>query len=411
MSEALADDEHVAIVGSGLAGWRLAEGLRREGFAGRVSLLGAERHAPYDRPPLSKQILVGKWPIEQTALVGLERLEELNVEGSFGDPATALDVAHRTVSLASGRRVEADVVVVATGVRARTLPYRAGAAVRTLRTRDDAAELLAGLATLDASRPVVVIGGGFIGAEVATSLHARGFAPIVLETMARPLMNVVGGEVANWLGSLPSDAGVDLRGDQQVTDVSGGDGDFRVHLAEGTEITAAMVILAVGAQPNTQWLEGSGLALDDGVVVDEQFRSVAGVYAIGDVARFRWRHGPFDESVRIEHWQVANDHASSLASILCHGRLSPTAPAFVPYFWSDQYGKKIQMLGRPNRDDEVTMVAGSRAEGRWLALYSRDGVVTAGIALSHPRALMVSRSLFEEHPTLDTALARAPWAT
>ncbi|MGH9020884.1 MAG: FAD-dependent oxidoreductase, partial [Acidimicrobiales bacterium] len=288
------------------------------------------------------------------------------------------------------------------GSRARRL----GSATTVLRTRADALALIGSIEALDRGSRVVVVGGGFVGAEVATSLVARGLAPVVLETLARPLITVLGGEVSAWLAPLGERAGVDVRSDQRVLGATVNGGSVRVDVGPGGELVAPIALAAVGAAPNVEWLEGSGLDLDRGVVVDEALMASECVAAIGDVARASWR-GPLGvEQVRVEHWQSATDHALALAR-----RWTGGAPvAAVPYFWSDQYGHKIQVLGHPHADDDVTRVAHDAATERFTALYSRDGVVTGAVALSQPRTLMRAKAVLDEPTTLDDALARAPWA-
>lgn len=405
MTEPIGDGDHVVIVGAGLAGWRLCEGLRQEGYAGAITLVGAEPHLPYDRPPLSKQVLSGKWPPEHSALASAEALSELGVDAILGVPASALDVDATAVSLADGTTVTGSRVVVATGTRARALPVSATRDVFTLRTLDDVARLDEAAARLAPGSTVVVIGGGFIGAEVATSLQARGLHPIVLEALPNPLVGVLGEEAAGWLRAVPEAAGVAVRTRQEVRDVVEVPGGLEVRLGDGSGIPAALVVVGVGVLPNTEWLASSSLEVRNGVVVNESLMATATVGAMGDVARFRWRHDPFDEEVRIEHWQVAVDHAAAMAATLVHGSARPLD--LVPYFWSDQYGKKIQVLGHPAPDDAVTRVLDDG--NRWLAVFSRGGVVSGLLALNYPRALMLSRPLVAEHVTLDEALARAPW--
>jgi NADPH-dependent 2,4-dienoyl-CoA reductase/sulfur reductase-like enzyme len=409
MSRPLESTDHVVVVGAGLAGWRCAEALRREGFTGRLSLVGAEAHPPYDRPPLSKQVLSGTWEPARTELVTTDRLAQLDVTWRAGAAACALDAATGTVGLVDGGEIAGTHVVVATGCRARTLPFSAGERLHTLRTLDDARRLSAEVDELSAGATAVVIGGGFIGAEVATSLHARGLEVVVLEAMVRPLVNVVGEEASTWLEGMATDAGVSLRGNQSVTDVVVTPGGLEVQLADGSAIVAAVVVVGVGAIANTEWLEASGLESRNGLVVDDHLLATQRVGAIGDVARFTWRHGPFVEEVRIEHWQCATDHANALAAVLVRGAELAGPVSMVPYFWSDQYGKKIQMLGHPLASDDVVMVAGSPEEGRWLAMYSRGGIVTGLLGLSQPRALMVSRSLVELHVPRTEAFATRPW--
>jgi NADPH-dependent 2,4-dienoyl-CoA reductase/sulfur reductase-like enzyme len=405
----LQPSDHVVIVGAGFGGWRLVEALRREDFGGAITLIGEETYPPYDRPPLSKHVLAGKWDADRTTLATPERLAETDVTLRLGVAATALDVESRMVELEDGSSVEGTHLVIATGTRARRLPFSADAEILTLRNRDDEHRMRHTLERLDEGSVVAVIGGGFVGAEVATQLKSRGFVPVVLEAASRPLVGVLGEEVSSWLEPLAANAQIELRNDQRIRDVDAVDDGYRVHFAHGAGLHAALVVVAAGALPNFEWLEGSGLTLDDGVVVDANLLARERVAAIGDVARFSWPNVMGEELVRIEHWEVANVHANALAHFWMTGE-GATA-LMVPYFWSDQYGKKIQMLGHPRADDDVIRVNGTLEEGKWLALFSRGGVVTGVVTLSQPRALMLSKHLLESPSTLELALRDAPWAS
>lgn len=404
----LKPSDHVVVVGAGLAGWRFIESVRRNGFEGEITLIGDEPYLPYDRPPLSKQVLVGKWGIEQAALATDELVAQLGVSMRLGEQATALHVEATTVELGTGRSVEGTHVVIATGASARRLPYSANEELHTVRSREDVERLVRATAELSSGSPVVVIGGGFIGAEVATSLRASGLVPLILEVAELPLIGVVGPEVALWLSGLASEAGIELRNRQAITDVQRDGDGFAIRLADGSSLFAPLVVVGAGAVVNTKWLESSGLVIDNGVVVDANLLASDNVAAIGDVARFLWSSPTGPELVRIEHWQVANDHAAHLARHWTHGGDSLK---MVPYFWSDQYGKKIQMLGHPRATDEVRLVNGSIDEGKWTALFSRDDIVTGAIALSQPRALMLSKKLLDQTTSVGEALAYSPWAT
>jgi 3-phenylpropionate/trans-cinnamate dioxygenase ferredoxin reductase component len=399
--------DHVVIVGAGFGGWRLVEALRRDGYAGAITLIGEETYAPYDRPPLSKHVLAGKWDVERATLATPERVAEAEVTMRLGVRAVDLDIESTTVRLEDGTSVEGTHVVIATGARARRIAFSADDEILTLRNRDDELRMRLALEGLEPGSVIAVIGGGFIGAEVATQLKSRGFVPIVLEVAERPLIAVLGPEVSSWLERLAADVDIELRSDQHISDVERDGDTFIVRFEDGSELRAAVVVLGAGALPNFEWLESSGLTLDGGVVVDENLLARENIAAIGDVARFSWPNVTGEEQVRIEHWEVANGHAQALA----HYWMTGEGPAelMVPYFWSDQYGKKIQMLGHARADDEVLRVSGSPEEGKWLALYSRGGVVTGLVTLSQPRALMLSRHLLASPSTLAGALRDAPW--
>jgi NADPH-dependent 2,4-dienoyl-CoA reductase/sulfur reductase-like enzyme len=399
--------DHVVIVGAGFGGWRLVEALRRDGYDGAITLLGEETYAPYDRPPLSKHVLAGKWDVERATLATPERLAASNVTLRLGVRAIGLDIESNTVELEDGSRIDGTHIVIATGTRARRLPFSADDDILTLRNRDDELRMRHELERLDEGSVVAVIGGGFIGAEVATQLKSRGFVPIVLEAALRPLIGVLGPDGSSWLERLAADAQIELRNDQRIRDVERDADEFVIRFDDVDELRAALVVVGAGALPNFEWLEGSGLTLDNGVVVDENLLARERIAAIGDVARFSWPNIMGEELVRIEHWEVANVHANALAHYWMTGE--GAAALMVPYFWSDQYGKKIQMLGHARPDDDVVRVSGSPEEGKWLALYSRGGVVTGIVTLSQPRALMLSKHLLESPSTLEGALSDAPW--
>ena len=395
----LTSTDHVVVVGAGLAGWRFIESLRRDGYEGKITLIGDEPYVPYDRPPLSKQVLSGKWEIDKTVLASDEALESANITSIFGVSATSLDVISHTVTLENGETVSGTHIVIATGTRARRISFSDESLVHTIRNRKDIEGLNALLATVPEGATIAVIGGGFIGAEAATALKARGLTPVVLEALQRPLIGALGDQASQWLLALATNAEVELRTSQVIRDVI----DGSVVFADGSSLEVAAVVLGVGAEVNTEWLQSSGLVLDGGVVVDEHLLATPTIGALGDVAKFPFK----GELTRIEHWQVATDHAAALS---LHWAKGEKAPDMVPYFWSDQYGKKIQMLGHPHPSDDVVKVAGSDEEGKWLALYSRGGVVTGILSLSQPRWLMVSKVLLDEETTLTRAMELQPWA-
>lgn len=405
----LTSSDHVIVVGAGLGGWRFVEALRREKFDGAITLIGEEPYAPYDRPPLSKRVLAGSWDVEKATLATPALISALDVTMRLGVRAVGLDVATTTVQLDDESEAVGTFVAIATGTRARLLPFSANADVHALRNRDDEVRLRRRLDELEPESVIAIVGGGFIGAEAATQLHGRGFRPIVLEAAARPLIGALGGEVSSWLERLADDSGIELRTGVNILDVTIVNDRFIVKIECGDDIEASAVLVGVGALPNVEWLASSGLTIDNGVVVDEHLLATDRVGAIGDVARFMWKNVVGEELVRIEHWEVANLHASLLAHYLMTGQ--PSKSLLVPYFWSDQYGKKIQMLGHARPSDDVVCVSGSPQEGKWVALYSHNDIVTGIIALNQPRALMLSKHFLEEKTNLASAFTEAPWAT
>jgi NADPH-dependent 2,4-dienoyl-CoA reductase/sulfur reductase-like enzyme len=404
----LQPSDHVIVVGAGVAGWRFVEFLRRDGFDGAITLIGDEPHAPYDRPPLSKQVLSGRWAADKATLATPEKLAESLATVLLGERAIALDVEATSVELASGTRVEGTHVVIATGARARALSYESSGQLMTLRTYDDAVRLHEILDELAPASVVAIIGGGFLGGEAATSIKARGHVPIVLEAAERPLITVLGDEVSEWLLLVPKAAEIDLRTGQHIRDVVVSDRGATILLDDGEAIEASMVLAAVGSAVETDWLASSGLTIDGGVVVDRNFEAAPHVGAIGDIARFPLPGVAGDELVRIEHWQVAVEQAIELAHYWTSNDAIRTR--MIPYFWSDQMGKKIQLIGHPHPSDEATLVSGSPEELKWVAIYSRDGLVTGVVALSNPRGLTKSRALLEKVTRLEDALALAPWS-
>jgi 3-phenylpropionate/trans-cinnamate dioxygenase ferredoxin reductase subunit len=395
-------------VGAGIAGWRFVEFLRRDGFSGAITLIGDELHAPYDRPPLSKQVLAGRWAVEKATLATPEKLAESLATVLLGERAVGLDVGATTVELASGTRVEGTHVVIATGARARALSYESSGPLMTLRTYDDAVRLHGLLEQLAPASEVAIIGGGFLGAEAATSIKARGHVPIVLEAAERPLVTVLGADVSAWLQLVPQAAEIDVRTSQRIRDVEVSERGATILFEDGEAMDVSMVLAAVGSAIETDWLASSGLTIDGGVVVDRNFEAAPHVGAIGDIARFPLLGVAGDELVRIEHWQVAVEQAVELAHYWTSN--DEGRSRMIPYFWSDQMGKKIQLIGHPHPSDEATLVSGSPEELKWVALYAREGLVTGVVALSNPRGLTKSRVLLEHATTLEDALALAPWS-
>ncbi|HEY1826655.1 MAG TPA: FAD-dependent oxidoreductase [Acidimicrobiales bacterium] len=404
--------ESVIVVGASLAGWRATEGLRAEGFEGKISLVGEEPHLPYDRPPLSKQVLAGTWPAEKAVLADKKRSSDLQVHEVLGRRAVRLDAAGRKVELDDGTVLSGDGIVLSTGAAPRRLPgtESLGPAdgLFTLRTLDDSLALRAAVTVVEGAR-VVVVGAGFIGSEVASTCAGLDCRVTVLEVMDVPLRNVLGPVVGAHCASLHGANGVDLRtgvGLQRIErGYASGSGRLTVHLVDGEPVEADVVVVGIGVSPSTEWLEGSGLTLENGVVCDDRLFAADGIVAAGDLARWVWRHDGSEELIRIEHWEVAANAGGAAARSLLAGRSD--APSFtpIPYFWSDQYGIRIQVLGNPGGDDEVAITEGSFDEGKFVAVYGRAGRLRAVMAIGKPRQLMSFRPLLQNGASWDEALA------
>jgi len=397
--------DHIAVVGASLAGLRAAETLRAEGFTGRLSIVGDEPHRPYDRPPLSKQVLTGEWDAERIALpVGAPG--RLDAGWLLGRAAVRLDAAARRVTLDDGTVLDADGIVIATGASPRLLPGTDGVAgVHVLRTVDDATALAG---ALDGARSAVVVGAGFIGSEVAASCRARGVEVVLVEPLPQPLARVLGERVGSVVADLHRRHGVDVRlgvGVEAVT--TGATGRPRVTLADGSVLDAEVVVVGIGVIPNTAWLADSGLALDDGVLCDETTLAAPGIVAAGDVAR--WPNRRFDEVMRVEHWEHALDMAAHAARRLLAEAAGEPGEAYepVPWFWSDQYDRKIQLAGRPHPDDELAVVAGDLDGDRFCALYGRDGRATAVLGINLAGRVVRYRRALADGLAWDQVLADA----
>lgn len=397
----------VVIVGSSLAGLQAAESLRTAEYPGAITMVGDERHPPYDRPPLSKQVLSGSWDPGRTQLRPDDAIDRLGLEWRLGHAAVALDHECRQVRLADGSAEHYDAVVIATGTKPRQVPNPLQlSGIHTLRTLDDAIALRT---VLDAEPRVVVVGGGFIGAEVAAEARRRSLPVTMVEALPVPLSRGLGSRLGQMCADLHVAHGVLLRCGVQVSGFEGDGRLERVVLSDGSVIPADLAVVGIGSEPATAWLESSGLALADGVVCDPFCRaSRPGVYAAGDVAR--WRNPLFDEVVRIEHWTNARDQAAvAVATILADFGLGPhPAPyAPVPYVWSDQYGRRIQVAGRTVGADEVTIVHHEPGDSSTLALY-RFGPRLGGVAgINASRRLLPFRKMIAARVSWEQALAAA----
>lgn len=392
--------DHIVVVGASLAGMRAAETLRSEGFEGAVTVVGDEPHPPYDRPPLSKQVLTGEWPPERIALASAGK-DELDLTWKLGVTAIDLDLVERDITLSDGHHLDYDGLIIATGARARTIPGTEDIpGVHTLRTLDD---VLAISAALDAGATrVVVVGAGFIGAEVAASCRQRNATVTMIEPLTQPLARVLGTEIGSVIAEVHAEHGVDVRLGVGVERIEG-DGPLRVHLSDGPPVEADLVVVGIGVVPNTEWVETSGLTLDDGIVCDETTLAAPRVVAAGDVAR--WPNQHFGELMRVEHWEHAIEMGAHAARRLLAGADGGEPFAPVPWFWSDQYDRKLQLAGHVRPDDHTMVVAGSLAERRFTVLFGRDAMVVGAFAMNMPAKVVRYRQAIAEGLTWDDAMA------
>jgi NADPH-dependent 2,4-dienoyl-CoA reductase/sulfur reductase-like enzyme len=387
----------VVIVGASAGGLATAVALRVEGYDGGITLVGDEADAPYDRPPLSKEFLSEPWEPDRLTLLAATDLDTLDLELRLGTPATALSTAAREVTLADGSAVAYDALVVATGVRPRVLPDRRDG-VHVLRTVADALPLRERLAP---GRRLVIVGAGFVGTEVAATARARGVEVTMLESAAAPLAHEIGEAAGRFLAELHREHGVELRTDAAVTGIT----EDGVRLDDGTEVEGDDVLLAVGSEPNTEWLTAEDLKIHNGLVCDEFCAAAPDVYGVGDVAR--WYNPLFGTEMRVEHRRNASEQAAAVArNLLEPDARTPFAP--VPYFWSDQYDVKIQAYGHLREHEDAVIVYGDVAARRLLVAYRNEDRLTGVLAVGQSsRALRSWRALIAARCTWRAALAIA----
>jgi NADPH-dependent 2,4-dienoyl-CoA reductase/sulfur reductase-like enzyme len=372
----------IVIVGGGLGATRTAEQLRRSEYTGPITIVSDEDHLPYDRPPLSKEVLRAE--TDDVTLKPAEFYEENDITVLLGSAAHSVDTVARTVTLADGGPIAYDELVVATGLVPKRIPsFPDLEGIRVLRSFD---ESLALRKHASSARHAVVVGAGFIGCEVAASLRGLGVDVVLVEPQPAPLASVLGAQIGSLVARLHRAEGVDVRCGVGVAEVRGAEHVEKVVLSDGTELDADLVVVGIGSHPATGWLEGTGIVVDNGIVCDAAGRASAPhVWAIGDVASWRNTVG---HQVRVEHWSNVADQAR----VLVPAMLGQDAPAIatVPYFWSDQYDVKIQCLGEPEATDIVHVV---EDDGRkFLAFYERDGVVAGVVGGGMPGKVMKSRA-------------------
>ena len=357
--------EHIVIVGSSLAGVRGAEELRRAGYRGRLSLVGKESHfPPFDRPPLSKEVLTSKWTLEEARL---RLFEELDAETHLGDPAIGLDLERRTVSLQGGDGLSFDGLMIATGAGVRRLRCPGAELPGVVYFRD--AEDCIQLRDRFPHRPrVAIVGAGFIGSELAAACRGIGLEVTIIDTARLPLEPQLGTQIAAHFMNKHRERGVDLKLEVGIASIEGDETVEAVRLSDGSTVAADVVIAGIGVVPATDWLDGSGLTIDSGVLCDEHCRALGAerVVAAGDVAK--WLHPGYGRVMRVEHWTNAVQQAEYAA----HALLGEIGAGYrsIPYFWSDQYDMHMQFAGITGDSSEI--VEGSLEDERFVVEY-RDG--------------------------------------
>ena len=390
----------IVVVGASLAGLRMAEALRRAGFAERIVLVGEEVHKPYDRPPLSKEVLTRKAGADDIRLRDDAGLDDLSLELRLGVSAVRLDPSSREVGLNDGTTLRGDVVVLATGSRPRRLPQFEGPeGVRVLRTLEDSLAIREAMAMASS---VVVVGAGFIGTEVASSARELGLDVTVVEAADAPLSRALGPMLGERLGRVHAESGSRLLCGTSIVSIENARRVEQVVLEGGSTVDAQLIVVGVGTQPNTEWLGGSGLDVSDGVLCDQRGRAVGAesVYAVGDVAR--WASPRFGDAIRTEHWAATSDQAQAIAADILR---QPQPPEAVPYVWSDQFGRRIQIAGRCGAEHDVMIVRDD--DEAFVAITGRAGRLASVVSMDDQRRFGAFRRLISRDASWDAALEEA----
>jgi phthalate 3,4-dioxygenase ferredoxin reductase subunit len=385
------------VVGASVGGVRTAQALRAAHYDGEIVLVGDEQAVPYDKPPLSKALLAGTATPQSIRLLTTEAAARADIRLELGRAAVSVTMPQRRLELADGTALSFDDLVIATGARARPSPWGSPPGTHVVRSLADAEALGA---ALRAGGPLIVIGAGFLGAEVAATAVGMGLTDItVIDPAAVPLSRVLNPEIAAVFATLHVGRGVRTRFGVGIASVDQVEAGLRVCLTDGSSLPASTVVVAIGAVPNDEWLRGSGISVEDGVVCDEFCRSVDDphVWAVGDVAR--WWHPRHNRRVRVEHWTNAVEQAACVAHNIVNFD-DPRAHAPVEYVWSDQYDWKIQLAGRTGGDLAYLTVAGADPKRSFAVLYADpNGRYAGALTVNWPKALITCRKVLNRDPS------------
>jgi 3-phenylpropionate/trans-cinnamate dioxygenase ferredoxin reductase component len=391
-------DKHVVIVGAGHAGGRAAEALRAAGHTGRVTLVGTEKHPPYERPPLSKELLAGAIEHAKTYLNPEAFYTEKDITLRLGATVGAIDRKGQRIELSDGDTIPYDALLLTTGARARKLPLPGGDGQRVFYLRD-IDDSLALRGKLTEGVRIAVIGAGFIGLEVAATARKRGAQVTVLELAPQPLARVAAPELGEYLATLHRAKGVDLRTGVKVTAIEDTGNELRILLDGAPAVSADYVAIGIGAQPNVELAHAAGIETRDGIIVDQFGRSSdPAVFAAGDVTRHL--NPLLGRHIRLEAWQNAQNQGIAVAKIIAGGE---QAFSEVPWFWTDQYETNLQMAGAPDKWDRV-IFRGEPTDPGFTLFQLLDGKVVAAVTVNNARDMRFGRMLIQNGKIVDPAL-------
>lgn len=381
------EEPGLLIVGASLAGLTCAQSLRSEGYTKKITLIGAEKHLPYNRPPLSKQVLSGKWQATQTNIDSAEKFIELELDFLIDEEAIELNVGLQEITT-KNHALKYEELIIATGASVRRLPgTESMSRVHVLRTIDDALGLREALV---GKTSAVVVGAGVLGSEVISALSEYGIHATVIDRMEAPQLPLTGGHFASLVNELFLEHGVVTKYGVEIFSVSENESGITFDLSDGSKVSGEIAVVAIGCIPNVDWLANSGLDISNGVLCDSNGLAAPQIYAVGDVAR--WHNPVTGKSLRLENQTSAIEQGLAVGKFIATGESSPTTH---PFFWSEIFGNKILMLGNLEADIPLTIVHGSPSDNRFVAATISNGITTGIVGWNMPREFRQSRSMME----------------